>query len=110
MKVKDILNFLDISSNDEYDILNLTDDSAKTTCNSIYICLASYKNAFKYIKEARENHSYLIISKYKIKGTIYVENLMILSLLLNLSELQEQKEKVLWVIFFFKAYYLIIKK
>lgn len=75
MKVKDILNFLNIPSNDEFNITFLTDDSKKVNNESIYICTSSYRNAFKYIKEAENNNAYFIICKYKIKGTIYVSNL-----------------------------------
>lgn len=44
MKIKDILNFFDIDSNDENEIINICLDSKKCSKGSLFIALKGTKN------------------------------------------------------------------
>lgn len=53
MKIKDILNFFDIDSNDENEIINICLDSKKCSKGSLFIALKGTKNdGSKFIPEA----------------------------------------------------------
>ena len=75
MKVKDILKFFQISSDDETQIKDISDDSSFSSTSWIYLNVSNSKNSEKYIKEAKDNHAYLVLSSNKNSSSIYIEDL-----------------------------------
>ena len=75
MKVKDVLIFFKISSEDITEIKDLSDDSSFNSSSWIYINVSRSENSSKYINEALENNAYLVLSSNKNPKVIYIENL-----------------------------------
>lgn len=75
MKVKDILKFFQISSDDETQIKDISDDSSFSSTSWIYLNVSNSKNSEKYIKEAKANHAYLVLSSNKNSSSIYIKDL-----------------------------------
>lgn len=75
MKVKDILKFFDIDSNDHTEITKVSDKSNSKYKKWVYFNISRFENAEKYCLEALENNAYLVISMHPIKECIYISNL-----------------------------------
>lgn len=76
MKVKNVLNFFDIVSDDENEITNICLDSSKCCKGSLFIALNGTKNCgFKFIPDALKNGASLVISETKAEGAYYIPNI-----------------------------------
>lgn len=76
MKIKDILNFFDIDSNDENEIINICLDSKKCSKGSLFIALKGTKNdGSKFIPEALKNGASLVFSETKANGAYNISNI-----------------------------------
>ena len=76
MKIKDILNFFDIDSNDENEIINICLDSKKCSKGSLFIALKGTKNdGSKFIPEALKNGASLVLSETKANGAYNISNI-----------------------------------
>ena len=75
MKIKEILSYFDVASDDEKEIYAVSDNSKTKKIDWIYFNLSSEEHAKEYIKEAKLNNAYLVISQHKINGVIYCKDL-----------------------------------
>lgn len=75
MKVKELLKFFKISSDDETIVTSISDNSKKGNGNWIYFNLSSFEHHVSYINEAISRNAYLILSKYNHPKAIYIPDL-----------------------------------
>ena len=75
MKVKEILAFFSIQSDDNTIITSISNNSKKGKGKWIYFNLSSLEHSQEYIQDAINHNAYLIISKHQVENVIYVPHL-----------------------------------
>lgn len=75
MKVKDILSYFNIYSDNLNEVREISDNSNRNLQDCVYINISNFQNAKIYIDEAKHNQAALILSQYNIEGSIYISDL-----------------------------------
>ena len=75
MKVKEILAFFSIQSDDNTIITSISNNSKKGKGKWIYFNLSSLEHSQEYIQDAINHNAYLIISKHQVENAVYVPHL-----------------------------------